>query len=131
MDEEAGGIHEEGDGMNARQKAKRLKKIAALYKAEADAWRQLANNWERCAKNEATMRHEIQARVKTIHFFKLVTHKELEYVPEDVIKRELATEIGQALLDANLIRWKTEDVPKMCCKRYAAIIEALTQEDKK
>ena len=115
--------------MNARQKAKKLKKIAEYFKTEARAWRQLANNWERCAKNEATMRHEIAARVKTIHFFKLVSREELEYIPEDVIKRELATEIGQALLDANLVRWKTEDVPKMCCKRYAAIIDALKQED--
>ena len=116
--------------MNARQKAKQLKKIAALYKAEADAWRQLANNWERCAKNEATMRHEIQARVKTIHFFRLATQKELECVPDDLIKRGLATEIGRALLDANLVRWKTEDVPKMCCMRYEAVIDALKQEDK-
>lgn len=114
--------------MNARQKAKQLKKIAAEYKAEADNWRQLANNWERCAKNEATKRHEIAARVKTIHFFKLVTREELKYIPEETIKRKLATEIGRTLLDANLIRWKTEDVPKMCCKRYAAVIDALTQE---
>ena len=108
--------------MNARQKAKQLKKIAAQYKAEADAWRQNA-------RTEAAKQHELAARVKTVHFFKLVTREELEYIPEKTIKRELATEIGQAVLDANLIRWKTEDVPTMCCKRYAAIIEALTQEE--
>lgn len=116
--------------MNARQKAKQLKKIAGYYKTEANNWRQLAGNWERCAKKEATMRHEIQSRVKTVHFFKLVTREDLEYIPEDVIKKELATEIGQALLDANLVRWKTQDVPKMCCTRYAAIIDVLKQEDK-
>lgn len=116
--------------MNARQKAKQLKKIAGYFKTEARAWRQLANNWERCAKNEATMRHELQARVKTVHFFKLVTREELKYIPEDIIKKELATEIGQALLDANLVRWETEDVPKMCCTRYAAIINVLNQEDR-
>ena len=121
MDEEARGIHEEGNGMNARQKAKQLKKIAAEYKAEADAWRQYA-------RTEAAKHHENAAKVKTIHFFKLVTREELEYIPEETIKRELATDIGQALLDANLIRWKTEDVPKMCCKRYAAVIYALKQE---
>lgn len=109
--------------MNARQKAKQLKKIAAQYKAEADAWRQYE-------ATEEAKRHELEARIKTIHFFKLVTHKELEYVPEDIIKKELATEIGQALLDANLIRWKTEDVQEMCCKRYAAIIDALKREDR-
>lgn len=108
--------------MNARQKAKQLKKTARNYKAEADAW-------EKIAKNEATMRHKLQARFKAIHFFKMVRLEELEYTPEETIKRDLATEIGQALLDANLISWKTEDVPKMCCKRYAAIINALTQEE--
>lgn len=109
--------------MNARQKAKQLKKIAAQYKAEADAWRQNA-------RTETAKHHEIAAKIKTIHFFKLVTHKELEYVPEDIIKKALATEIGRALLDANLVRWKTEDVPKMCCMRYEAVIDALKQEDK-
>ena len=109
--------------MNARQKAKQLKKIAAQYKAEADAWRQYE-------ATEEAKRHEFEARIKTIHFFRLVTHKELEYVPEDIIKKELAAEIGWALLDANLIRWKTEDVPKMCYMRYEAITEALTQEDR-
>ena len=108
--------------MNARQKAKQLKKTARNYKAEADAW-------EKFAKNEATMRHKLQARFKAIHFFKMVRLEELEYTPEETIKRDLATEIGQTLLDANLISWKTEDVPKMCCKRYAAIINALTQEE--
>lgn len=115
--------------MNARQKAKQLKKTARNYKAEADIWKQYADAWEKFAKNEATMRHKFQARFKTIHFFKMVRLEELEYTPEETIKRELATEIGRTLLDANLIRWKTEDVPTMCCKRYAAIIEALTQEE--
>ena len=109
--------------MNARQKAKKYKKLAEKYKAEADAWRQYA-------RTEAAKHHKTAAKVKTIHFFKLVTREELEYIPEETIKRELATDIGQALLDANLIRWKTEDVPKMCCKRYAAVIDALTQEDR-
>lgn len=115
--------------MNARQKAKQLKKIVGKYKAEAEVWKHHAGAWERIATNESTKRHEIEARVKTIHFFKLVGREELEYIPEDVIKRELATEIGQALLDANLVRWKTQDVPKMCCVRYAAIIDALKKED--
>lgn len=109
--------------MNARQKAKKYKKLAEKYKADADSWKQYA-------MTEAAKHHEIAAKIKTIHFFKLVTREELEYIPEETIKRKLATDIGQALLDANLIRWKTEDVPKMCCKRYAAIIDALTQEDK-
>lgn len=110
--------------MNARQKAKQLKKIAAQYKAEADAWRQNA-------RTETAKHHEIAAKIKTIHFFKLVTQKELECVPDDLIKRGLATEIGLALLDANLVRWMTEEVPEMCCMKYEAIIKALTQEDKK
>lgn len=107
--------------MNARQKAKQLKKIAAKYKAEADAWRQNA-------RIETAKQHEIAARVKTIYTFKMVGREELEYKPEEIIKRELATEIGRALLDANLISWKTEDVQWIRGKRYAAIIEALTQE---
>lgn len=123
MDEETRGIHEEGDGMNARQKAKQLKKIAAQYKAEADAWRQYE-------ATEEAKRHELEARIKTIHFIRLVTQKELECVPDDLIKRGLATEIGLALIDANLVRWKTEDVPKMCGMRYEAVIDALKQEDK-
>lgn len=108
--------------MNARQKAKQLKKIAAQYKAEADAWRQNA-------RMETAKQHELEARIKTIHFFKLVTH-EFEYVPEEAIKRGLATEIGFALIDANLARWKTEEVPEMCCTRYTATIDALRQEDR-
>lgn len=117
--------------MNARQKAKQLKKIAAEYKAEADNWRQLANNWERCAKNEATKRHEIAARVKTIHFFKLVTREELKYIPEETIKRELATEIGRTLLDANLIRWRVEDAGPMNCRRFSGKLEVLSHEEER
>lgn len=115
--------------MNARQKAKQLKTAVRYYKAEANDWRQLANNWERCAKNEATKRHEIEARIKPIYFFKLVSREGLEYIPEETIKRGLATEIGLALLDANLARWKTEDIPEMCYMRYTATIKALIQED--
>lgn len=109
--------------MNARQKAKQLKKIAEQYKAEAESWRQYE-------ATEEAKRHELEARIKTIHFFRLVTQKELECVPDDLIKRGLATEIGLALIDANLVRWKTEDVQEMCGMRYEAIIEALTQEDR-
>ena len=109
--------------MNARQKAKQLKKIAAQYKAEADAWRQYK-------ATETAKQHETAARVKTIYAFKMVGLEELEYVPEETIKRELSTEIGQALLDANLIRWKTEEVQWIRGMRYSAVIEALMQEDR-
>lgn len=117
--------------MNARQKAKKLKKVAGYYKTAADSWRQLAHNWERCAKNEATERHALEARIKPIYFFKLVSREEFEYIPEETIKRGLATEIGLALIDANLARWKTEEVPEMRYMRFSATIKALTQEEQK
>lgn len=123
MDEEAGGIHEEGDGMNARQKAKQLKKIAAEYKAEADAWRQYA-------RTEAAKHHETAAKVKTVHFCKLIPNEQLLYMPEDVIKKEIATDIGQTLNDENLIRWRVEDAGPMNCRRFSGKLDVLTQEER-
>lgn len=110
--------------MNARQKAKQLKKIAAEYKAEADAWKQYA-------RTEAAKHHETAAKVKTVHFCKLIPNEQLLFMPEDAIKKEIATDIGQTLNDENLIRWRLEDAGPMNCRRFSGKLEVLSYEEER
>lgn len=50
-------------------------------------------------------------------------------MPEDAIKKEIATDIGQTLNDENLIRWRVEDAGPMNCRRFSGKLDVLTQED--
>lgn len=110
--------------MNARQKAKKYKKLAEKYKADADSWKQYA-------RTEAAKHHETAAKVKTVHFCKLIPNEQLVYMPEDVIKKEIATDIGQTLNDENLIRWRVEDAGPMNCRRFSGKLEVLSHEEER
>lgn len=108
--------------MNARQKAKKYKKLMDQYKAEADGWKQYA-------RREAAKQHETAAKVKTIHFSKLIPCETLAYMTEEEIKKEIASDLWQELFDHHLIRWKTEDAVIMRCKRFAGTVDILTPEE--
>lgn len=107
--------------MNARQKAKKYKKLAEKYKADADSWKQYA-------RTEAAKHHETAAKVKTIHFNKLIPNETLACMTEEEIKKEIASDLWQVLFDNHLIRWRIDAAEIMHCKRFAGTVEVLTQE---
>ena len=108
--------------MNARQKAKKYKKLAEKYKADAESWK-------RYARKEAAKHHETAAKVKTVHFCKLIPNEQLLYMPEDAIKKDIATDVGQTLNDEHLIRWRLEDDGPMNCIRFLGKLEVLSYEE--
>lgn len=109
--------------MNARQKAKKYKKLYEEYKADADSWK-------RYARTEAAKHHETAAKVKTIRFIKLIPDEMFLKMPEEAIKKDIMADIGQTICDEKLIRWKKEDVDEMCCVRISGKLDVLSQEEK-
>lgn len=109
--------------MNARQKAKKYKKLYEEYKADADSWK-------RYARTEAAKHHETAAKVKTIHFIKLIPNEAFLKVPKEIIEKEIVESLGQTICDEKLIRWKKEDVDEMCCVRISGELDVLSQEEK-
>lgn len=109
--------------MNARQKAKKYKRLAEKYKADAEGWKQYA-------RKEAAKHHETAVKIRTVYFCKLIPKEQLLYMPDDAIKKELATDIGQTLNDENLIRWRVDDAGPMNCIRFSGKLEVLIQEER-
>lgn len=109
--------------MNARQKAKKYKKLYEEYKADADSWK-------RYARTEAAKHHETAAKVKTIRFNKLIPDEMLLKMSEEAIKKDIMADLGQTIYDEKLIRWEKEDVDEMCCVRISGKLDVLSQEEK-
>lgn len=85
--------------MNARQKAKKYKKIAERYKEKAEAW-------DRYARQEALSNY--MRRYGTIETLKVVKFWD-DGVPEQFLKREIAQEFAKCLLREGYIDFKVDD----------------------
>lgn len=85
--------------MNARQKAKKYKKIAERYKDKANAW-------DRYIKAKAF--DNVVRRYKTIETLKVAKYWD-DRIPEEVLKGELAREIAECLLREGYIDFKVND----------------------
>ena len=106
--------------MNARQKAKKYKILAEEYKKKADAY-------DRFVKIDMYNQETIPYRIERLRCMKLVPVLELKYKPADILKMEMATDIGKALLDNNYINWKVEDRAELDCKQYSALINVAVE----
>ena len=95
--------------MNARQKAKKYKRIAEERKKKADAWDRLQLE-ESLRKQEAIF--DLQT-IKTVHFLDREMMKwygnDKTYL--DFQKREAARDIANHLLDLGLITWYVQREP--------------------
>ena len=85
--------------MNARQKAKKYKKIAERYKEKAEAW-------DRYIRAEAFK--QVSRRYGTIETLKVVKWWD-DREPEDFVKREIAAEIGDCMLREGYIDFEIYD----------------------
>ena len=85
--------------MNARQKAKKYKKIAERYKDKANAW-------DRYMKAKAF--DNVVRRYKNIETLKVAKYWD-DRIPEEVLKGEIAREIGEFLLREGYIDFKVND----------------------
>ena len=85
--------------MNARQKAKRYKKIAERYKEKAEAY-------DRYMKEE--MYKRAVRRYGTIETLKVVKYWD-DRIPEEFIKNEIAQEFAKCLLQEGYIDFKVND----------------------
>lgn len=86
--------------MNARQKAKKYKKIAERYKDKAEAW-------DRYMRSEA-FKEIARRRYGTIETLKVVKYWD-DRVPEEFLKGEIAREIAECLLREGYIDFKVND----------------------
>lgn len=86
--------------MNARQKAKKYKKIAERYKDKAEAW-------------DSYMRAEAFKEIARRRYGTIETLKVAKYwddrVPEEVLKGEISQEIADCLLREGYIDFKVND----------------------
>lgn len=86
--------------MNARQKAKKYKKMAERYKDKAEAW-------------DMYMRAEAFKEIARRRYGTIETLKVAKYwddrIPEEFIKREISNELVNALLSEGYIDFKVND----------------------
>ena len=102
--------------MNARQKAKKYKKLVAEYKPIVDAYHRLI----------AVDKFNTQAipyDIKDIRYVRLFNKWDLAQLPETVIKREMAMDIGLSILENSGIHFKVEDRPELDSKQFTAKIK--------
>lgn len=88
--------------MNARQKAKKYKKMAERYKDKAEAW-------DRQQRTEL-YKHAFRRGYGTVETLKVA--KRLDYrvlVDEEFLKKEMAMELAEALLREGYINFKVDD----------------------
>ena len=85
--------------MNARQKAKKYKKIAERYKDKAEAW-------DRHMRAEAF--NKMARRYGTIETFKVCKYWD-DRVPEEFLKGEISRAIAECLLREGYISFEVED----------------------
>ena len=86
--------------MNARQKAKKYKKIAERYKDKAEVW-------DRYMRAEA-FKEIARRRYGTIETLKVVKYWD-DRVPEEFLKGEIAREIAECLLREGYIDFKVNE----------------------
>lgn len=86
--------------MNARQKAKKYKKIAERYKDKAEAW-------DRYMRAEA-FKNIAKRRYGTIETLKVAKYWD-DRVPEEFLKGEISREIAECLLREGYIDFKVND----------------------
>lgn len=87
--------------MNARQKAKKYKKLAELNRIKAEAH-------DRLLKSEAFKRY-LSRKNGTIETIKIVKLWRDDKFPIDFIKNDISKEFGQFCLDNGLIYLKVDD----------------------
>ena len=85
--------------MNARQKAKRYKKIAESYKAKAEAF-------DRQMRLEAFKKQT--SRYGTIETLKIVKFWD-DRMPEELIKKDISRDIAECLLREGYISFITDE----------------------
>lgn len=85
--------------MNARQKAKKYKKLAERYKDKAEAW-------DRYARSEALSKY--MRRYGTIETLKVVKFWD-DRMPEEFLKEEISKAFAECLLREGYIDFKVED----------------------
>ena len=101
--------------MNARQKAKKYKKIAERYKDDAEAW-------NRYIKAEM-FKNATKRRYGTIETYKVVEYWD-DRVPDEVVKEELSVTMAKCLMRDGYIDFKISDnynEYNMCRKIVAAL----------
>lgn len=85
--------------MNARQKAKKYKKIAERYKDKAEAW-------DRYARSEALSNY--MRGYGTIETLKVVKFWD-DRMPEEYLKEEISKAFAECLLREGYIHFKVDD----------------------
>lgn len=86
--------------MNARQKAKKYKKLAEINKAKADAY-------DRYMRAEA-LKRQLERSGGEIKTIKVVKYWDDRF-PEEFVKDDIAREFGNFCLENNLIDFKIEN----------------------
>ena len=87
--------------MNARQKAKKYKKLVELYKDKAEAY-------DRHARADAFRRQYERESYGTIETIKICKYFD-DRLPEEYIKNDVAKSIAEYCLENGLIKFKKEE----------------------
>jgi len=87
--------------MNARQKAKKYKKIAERYKDKAEAY-------NRIMRSEAFNKEVHKRCYGTIETVKILKYWD-DRVPDIFVRREIANELGKYCLENDLICFEVND----------------------
>lgn len=93
--------------MNARQKAKRMKKELAEYESLLTVWRTKANfyKWEYVKYRN----YFDSIRIEKLQNVKLIDERLITFrVPEEVRKKELARELADALIKNDCINYEKD-----------------------
>lgn len=112
--------------MNARQKAKKYKKIAELYQDKATIY-------DIIQRTEAFHRHSSEMMGGTIEKVKvsvIIDDRVIPYrVPEEVRKRELAKALAESLLQSGLIHYEKDPEGSDKIRTENAWIEVVRKPD--
>ena len=112
--------------MNLRQKAKKYKKIAELY-------RDKAKMYDIIQRTEAFHRHSTEMIGGTIEKVKvsvIIDDRVIPYrVPEEVRKRELAKALAESLLQSGLIHYEKDPEGSDKIRTENAWIEVVRKPD--
>lgn len=112
--------------MNLRQKAKKYKKIAELYRFKAKMY-DFIQQTEALQKSLEKMRGTIEK----IQITAIIDDRVIPYrIPEEVRKRELAKTLAESLLDSDLIHYEKDPEGTDKVRTEKAWVEVVRKERK-
>ena len=115
--------------MNARQKAKRMKRELAEYESLLTIWRTKANFYK--LEYDKYRNYFDSIRIEKLQIVKLIDERLIAFrVPEEVRKKELARELADALIKNDVINYEKDPEGTDKVRTEKAWVEVVRKERK-